>query len=51
MQNNESRHRPFIFHKNELKMGYKLRGKNKTIKPLESNTEENSGDLGVPMSF
>lgn len=48
MQNNKSTHRPYTFHKNELKMS---RVKGRTIKLLEESTGESLGDLGFSSSF
>ena len=45
MKNNESRHRPQLFHKNNSKGDIDLSVKHATIKLLEDNTGENLDDF------
>jgi hypothetical protein len=42
----ESRHRPYILYKNQIKMDHSLKHKVKTIQLLDSNIIENLNDLG-----
>ena len=46
MQKNESRHRSYILHKNELRIDQRPKCKMQYIKLLEDNIGENLDDLG-----
>lgn len=45
IQKNESGHRPYIFHKNELKIDHRSKCKTQNYKILEDNIGENLYEL------
>ena len=43
----QSRYRPYVLHKNELKINHRLNVKHRTITLLENNAVENPDELGL----
>lgn len=51
MENTKSRHRPYTFHKNELKINHRPKLKGRTRKLLKDSTGENLDDRGSGNQF